>query len=107
MRGRGWPLAGEQLAAGIRSAAAPLRDGDRRVIEALNVTVHAARTPLETLAGEHLPLLLQAAGAISADWARYQSAPHVTAPQAGALTASKADSRLQVAGQVSGQRTPR
>ncbi|HEX9354634.1 MAG TPA: helix-turn-helix domain-containing protein [Streptosporangiaceae bacterium] len=55
----------------------------------------AAETPLETLTGEYLPLLLQTAGAISADWARYQSAPQVTAPQPGALTASTAASRLQ------------
>ncbi len=72
------------------------------MIAALNVTVHAAETPLEALTGEYLPLLLQAAGAISADWARYQSAPHVTVPQPGALTAGRAASRLQVAGQVSG-----
>ncbi len=106
VRARGWSLTDEQLAAGIRSVAAPLRDGDGTVIAALNVTVHAAETPLQTLTGEYLPLLLQAAGAISADWARCQSAPHVTAAQPGALTASRADSRLQVAGQVSGQRTP-
>jgi IclR family pca regulon transcriptional regulator len=106
VRARGWSLTDEQLAAGIRSVAAPLRDGDGRVIAALNVTVHAAETPLETLTGEYLPLLLQTAGAISADWARYQSAPQVSAPPAGALTARTAASRLQVAGQVSGQRTP-
>ena len=82
VRARGWSLTDEQLAAGIRSVAAPLRDGDGRVIAALNVTVHAAETPLETLTGEYLPLLLQTAGAISADWARYQSAPQVTAPPA-------------------------
>jgi IclR family pca regulon transcriptional regulator len=86
--------------------AAPLRDGDGRVIAALNVTVHAAQTPVQTLTGECLPLLLQTAGAISADWARYQSAPHVIVPP-GALTASTAASRLQIAGQVSGQRTAR
>jgi len=104
VRARGWSLTDEQLAAGIRSVAAPLRDGDGRVIAALNVTVHAAETPVETLTGEYLPLLLQAAGAIGADWARYQSAPYVTVPPR-ALTASTAASRLQVAGQVSGQRT--
>jgi IclR family transcriptional regulator, pca regulon regulatory protein len=75
------------------------------VIAALNVTVHAAETPVETLTGEHPPPLLQAAGAISADWARYQSVPQVTVPAPGALTASTAASRLQIAGQVSGQRT--
>jgi len=105
VRARGWSLTDEQLAAGIRSVAAPLRDGDGRVIAALNVTVHAAGTPVETLTGEYLPLLLQTAGAISADWARYQSVPHVTVPPQGALTASTAASRLHIAGQVSGQRT--
>jgi IclR family transcriptional regulator, pca regulon regulatory protein len=105
VRARGWSLTDGQLAAGIRSVAAPLRDGDGRVIAALNVTVHAAETPVETLTGEYLPLLLQTAGAISADWARYQSAPQVTVPPPAALTASTAASRLQVAGQVSGQRT--
>ncbi|HEY5354124.1 MAG TPA: IclR family transcriptional regulator C-terminal domain-containing protein [Streptosporangiaceae bacterium] len=104
VRARGWSLTDEQLAAGIRSVAAPLRDGDGRVIAALNVTVHAAETPVDRLTGEYLPLLLQAAGAIGADWARYQSVPYVTVPPR-ALTASTAASRLQVAGQVSGQRT--
>jgi IclR family transcriptional regulator, pca regulon regulatory protein len=78
VRARGWSLTNEQLAAGIRSVAAPLRDGDGQVIAALNVTVHAAETPVEILTGEHLPLLLAAAGAISADWAACQSAPQVT-----------------------------
>jgi IclR family pca regulon transcriptional regulator len=84
VRARGWSLTDEQLAAGIRSVAAPLRDGDGQVIAALNVTVHAAETPLDILTGEYLPLLLQTAGAISADWARYQSAPQITAAQATA-----------------------
>jgi IclR family pca regulon transcriptional regulator len=37
--------------------------------------VHAAETPIEVLTGEYLPLLLQTAGAISADWAACQAAP--------------------------------
>ena len=42
------------------------------------------------LTGEYLPLLLQTAGAVSADWARCQAAPQITAlqttgPQAAAL----------------------
>ena len=75
VRAKGWALTDEQLAPGIRSVAAPLRDGAGRVIAALNVTVHAAETSLETLVGEYLPLLLQAAGDVSADFARYQAAP--------------------------------
>ena len=77
VRARGWALTDEQLAPGIRSVAVPLRDGDGRVIAALNVNSHAAETSLEVLTGKHLPLLLQAAGAISADWAAYQSVPQV------------------------------
>jgi IclR family transcriptional regulator, pca regulon regulatory protein len=77
-RARGWSLTDEQLAAGIRSVAAPLRDGDGAVIAALNVTVHAAETPLAVLTGDYLPLLLQTASAISADWASCQAAPQTT-----------------------------
>jgi IclR family pca regulon transcriptional regulator len=78
VRARGWALTDEQLAHGIRSVAVPLRDGEGRVIAALNVNSHAAETPLEVLTGEHLPLLLQTAGAISADWAACQGVPQVT-----------------------------
>ncbi|HTA00508.1 MAG TPA: IclR family transcriptional regulator C-terminal domain-containing protein [Streptosporangiaceae bacterium] len=78
VRARGWSLTDEQLALGIRSVAAPLRDGSGRVIAAMNVTVHAAETPVEVLTGQYLPLLLQTAGAISADWAACQSAPQAT-----------------------------
>ena len=80
VRARGWSLTDEQLALGIRSVAAPMRDGEGRVIAAMNVTVHAAETPVDVLTGEYLPLLLAAAGAISADWAAYQAAPAVTVP---------------------------
>src|SRR5919206_325361 len=41
VRARGWALADEELAPGIRSIAAPVRDGDGVVRAAMNVTVHA------------------------------------------------------------------
>jgi len=78
VRATGWALTDEQLAPGIRSIAAPLRDGDGRVVAAVNVTVHAAETPLATLTDTYLPLLLQAAGAISADFARLSALPATT-----------------------------
>ena len=78
VRARGWALTDEQLTRGIRSVAAPLRDGSGRVIAALNVNTHAAETPVEHLVQHHLPLLLHAAGEISADFARLQTVPHVT-----------------------------
>jgi len=78
VRTRGWALTDEHLARGIRSIAAPVRAGASHVVAALNVTVHAAETSIETLIEEFLPLLLQAATAISADWALWQSRPALT-----------------------------
>ncbi|OLF09260.1 IclR family transcriptional regulator domain-containing protein [Actinophytocola xanthii] len=78
VRARGWALTDEQLALGIRSVAAPLRDGAGRVIAALNVNTHAAETSLDQLVEHHLPLLLHTAGEISADFARLAAVPHVT-----------------------------
>jgi IclR family pca regulon transcriptional regulator len=89
VRARGWALTDEQLALGIRSVAAPLRDGEGQVIAALNVTVHAAETSIEVLTGEYLPLLLQTAGAISADWAACQAAPQILKPEAGHASAQR------------------
>ena len=81
VRARGWAMTDGELAPAIRSIAVPLRDGDGRVIAALNVNAHAAETPVDVLTGHHLPLLLQTASAISADWAAFQSVPQVTAGQ--------------------------
>ncbi|GAA0277197.1 IclR family transcriptional regulator domain-containing protein [Cryptosporangium japonicum] len=76
VRARGWALADEELAPGVRSVAAPVRDGSGRVRAAMNVTVHAAETSLETLLDAHLPRLLRTAGDVSAEWALWQSRPH-------------------------------
>jgi len=78
VRQQGWSLTDEHLAPGIRSIAAPVRDGTNQVVAALNVSVHAAETSIETLTEKYLPLLLQTAAAISADWARWQSRPEMT-----------------------------
>lgn len=78
VRARGWALTDQQLALGIRSVAAPLRDGSGRVVGALNVNTHAAETSVDHLLGHHLPLLLKTAGEISADFARLATVPHVT-----------------------------
>ena len=79
VRARGWALTDEQLAPGIRSVAAPLRDGEGRVIAGVNVNCHAAETSVAHLVEHHLPLLLQAAGDISADFASRERLPRVTA----------------------------
>ena len=80
MRARGWALTDEQLARGIRSVAAPLRDGSGRVIAGVNVNCHAAETSVEHLLEHHLPLLLAAAGEIGADFARCEGVPRATLP---------------------------
>jgi IclR family pca regulon transcriptional regulator len=77
IRARGWALADEELAPGVRSVAVPVRDHDGVVQAAMNVTVHAAETTTERLLQEHLPILLRTAGDISAEWAIWQSRPHV------------------------------
>src|SRR5215212_5571507 len=76
-RARGWALADEELAPGVRSVAVPVRDGAGAVRAAMNVTVHAAETSVDRLLGEHLPRLLRSAGDVSAEWALWQSRPHV------------------------------
>ena len=54
-----------------------LKSPDGKII----VTVHAAETSVERLLEEHLPRLLRAAGEVSAEWALWQSRPHVEVPR--------------------------
>jgi IclR family transcriptional regulator, pca regulon regulatory protein len=75
VRARGWALADQELAPGIRSIATGVRDGDGKVVAALNVTVHAAETSVEKLTRDYLPMLLHAAADISHDWARMSQLP--------------------------------
>jgi IclR family pca regulon transcriptional regulator len=83
VRARGWAVADEELAPGIRSVAVPVRDGTGAVRAAMNVTVHAAETPVDVLLREHLPRLLRTAGDVSAEWALWQSRPHVQVARPG------------------------
>jgi IclR family transcriptional regulator, pca regulon regulatory protein len=76
VRARGWALADEELAPGVRSVAVPVRDAAGVVRAAMNVTVHAAETSLDTLINDYLPRLLRTAGEVSADWSLWQSRPH-------------------------------
>ena len=76
VRARGWALADEELAPGVRSVAVPVRDGAGRVRAAMNVTVHAAETSVDTLVNTHLPRLIRTAGEVGADWALWQSRPY-------------------------------
>ena len=90
VRARGWALADQELAPGVRSVAAPVRDGSGAVLAAMNVTVHAAETSTDKLLKEYLPLLLRTASDISGDWALWQNRPHseVSVRQASGPAAS-------------------
>lgn len=82
VRAQGWALTDEQLAPGIRSVAAPIRDGQGRVLAAVNVSTHAAETSLTTLLEDHLPALLRAASLISGDVAALGRVPQLPSPVA-------------------------
>jgi IclR family pca regulon transcriptional regulator len=73
-------MSDERLSLGIRSIAAPVRDGDGRVRAAVNVTVHAAETSVETLTSKYLPVLLKTAEAVSAEWANLSMLPVAEPP---------------------------
>jgi IclR family pca regulon transcriptional regulator len=85
VRAKGWALTDEHLAAGIRSVAAPVRNGRGCIVAAVNVNGHAAETTVGDLVEQHLPPLLCAASAISADWAAWESRPIETAPRSAVL----------------------
>lgn len=69
-RAKGWCMTDQDLAVGIRSVAAPLRDATGRVVAALNVNAHAGQTSVDRLLEHHLPRLLSTASSISEDYVR-------------------------------------
>lgn len=72
-RRQGWAVADQELAPGVRSIAVPVADGYGVVRATMNVTVHAAETPLHTLIESYLPALRDAAARTTEDWARWQN----------------------------------
>ena len=67
IRGQGWALVDQELEEGLRSIAAPVRDGGGRVVAAVNVSAHASRASRETVRRELLPPLLDTARRIEHD----------------------------------------
>ena len=80
IRDRGWALTDQALAPAVRSIAAPVVDGEGRITAAINVNAHAMETSHEVLTEQHLPRLLEAAAAISADWALLARRPITSVP---------------------------
>ncbi|XUL90257.1 IclR family transcriptional regulator domain-containing protein [Streptomyces galilaeus] len=67
VRSQGYALVDEELEAGLRSLAVPVRDRTGRVVAALNTATHVARRPAEEYVAAILPELLATAGRIEAD----------------------------------------
>jgi IclR family pca regulon transcriptional regulator len=72
VRSDGWALVDQELEAGVRSVAVPLRGAGGRAVAALNASAHASRVNLTMLRDRFLPRVLAAAEAISADLQRRQ-----------------------------------
>ncbi|MFJ8634076.1 IclR family transcriptional regulator C-terminal domain-containing protein [Streptomyces sp. NPDC093568] len=66
-RTRGYALVDEELEAGLRSVAVPVRDRTGRVVAALNVAMHAARRSVEECEREVLPELVETAGRLEGE----------------------------------------
>ncbi|SFS78541.1 IclR family transcriptional regulator [Saccharopolyspora flava] len=69
VRGQGWALVDQELEAGLRSIAAPIRDRYGRAVAAVNISSHASRTTREAAEQDLLPPLLATAERIAGDLA--------------------------------------
>ncbi len=67
VRDRGWALVDQELEEGLRSLAAPVHDRTGTVVAAVNISVHATRTPVDVMHDTLLPQLLATTAAIDAD----------------------------------------
>jgi IclR family pca regulon transcriptional regulator len=63
----GYAIVDQELEAGLRSAAVPVRDHSGRAVAALNMSAHASRTSVSELRERFVPRLLEAASNIESD----------------------------------------
>ena len=61
VRQQGYAINDEELAAGLRSAAAPIRDAEGEIVGAINVSVPSARVSRQELEARLAPLVRSAA----------------------------------------------
>lgn len=67
IRERGWANSMQQLEDGLHSIAAPIKNGDGKVIAAINISAHAGRFTDENINDFYLPILMETANQISTD----------------------------------------
>jgi IclR family transcriptional regulator, pca regulon regulatory protein len=73
VRCQGWAAVDQELEAGVRSIAVPIRDGSHKVVAAINASAHAARVPMRTLEKQFLPRLIDCAQQIDGELATRMS----------------------------------
>jgi IclR family pca regulon transcriptional regulator len=73
VRCQGWAAVDQELEAGVRSIAVPIRDGSHKVVAAINASAHAARVPMRTLEKQFLPRLIDCAQQIDSELATRMS----------------------------------
>jgi IclR family pca regulon transcriptional regulator len=76
VREQGWALVDQELEEGLRSLAAPIRDAERRVIAAVNLSTSAARRGREQVLADFLEPLLDTARRIEEDLASAAGSGH-------------------------------
>jgi IclR family pca regulon transcriptional regulator len=69
IRRQGFAFVDQELEEGLRAVAAPLHDGEGRVVAAVNVALHASRWSIEALRGTLVPRVRETAAAIDSDLA--------------------------------------
>lgn len=67
VRAQGYALVDEELEAGLRSIAAPVRDRQGSVTAAINVSAQTSGVTVESIVSDYLPRLLKAVSAIESD----------------------------------------
>ncbi|WP_112466886.1 IclR family transcriptional regulator domain-containing protein [Streptomyces triticisoli] len=67
IRKQGYAILDQELEVGLRSVAAPVRDGDGTVVAAVNIPVHASRNSVDSVRRDLLPSLLATVARIEAD----------------------------------------
>jgi IclR family transcriptional regulator, pca regulon regulatory protein len=70
IRAQGWAVVDQELEEGLRSVAAPIHDGEGRVIAAVNVSTHAGRRSIADVIDDLLEPLLRTARLIESDLRR-------------------------------------
>ena len=75
VREQGWAESDEDLQYGVQAIAAPIRGGDGQVVAAIGLATHTSEVEKGIVRERYLPLLLETARSIEADWEHCRNLP--------------------------------